>query len=95
MERSEIRDSLSGTTVPDCAARHPGYERPNKNGRPIGRPFRFFQLRQHSRVIAVAAAIIAVEAVGIVIRVVIVMRALIKESLPRTGIIIVVVGAPA
>src|SRR6185369_7179978 len=65
----------------------------NKNGRPIGRPF-LFQLRCRSRVIAVA--IVAVEAVAIVIHVVIVViRGLIKESLSRTGIVIVVVGAPA
>src|SRR5688572_5001783 len=52
-----------------------------------------FQLRYRSGVIAVA--IVAVEAVGIVIRVIIVVRGLVEESLPRTGIIIAVVGASA
>src|SRR6188474_2048492 len=52
-----------------------------------------FQLRHRSRVIAVVTAIVAVEAVGVMIPVIIVMRGLVEEALPRTGI--VVVGAPA
>ena len=67
----------------------------NQYGRLIGRPFLFFQTRRSSRVVAVAIAIVAVEAVGIVVGVVIVMRGRIEESLPRTGIVVVVVGAPA
>src|SRR5206468_9087014 len=56
-----------------------------------------FQIRPRSRVVAVAAiAIVAVEVVGIVVHVVvIVIRGLVEESLPRTGIVIVVVGALA
>jgi hypothetical protein len=83
MERSEIRDCLSATTIPDCAALHPGYDpSQQKNGRLIGRPFLFVQLRHRSRVIAIATAIVAVEAVGIVVQVIIIMRGLIEEALP-------------
>jgi hypothetical protein len=41
MERSEIRDCLSGTTVPDCASLHPGYDPSNKTAARSGGRFFF------------------------------------------------------
>src|SRR5437879_12126295 len=87
--------SINDPTIlaPMCVRRDDGKV---ESKRPPDRAAVFlFQLRRHSRVIAVAIAIVAVEAVGIVILVIIVIRGLIEESPPRTGIVIVAVGVLA
>src|SRR5207302_9558606 len=64
-----------------------GLRTPKQKRPPDRAAVSLFQIRQHSRVIAVA--IIAIEAVGIVVLVIIVIRGRIEESLLRAAIIVV------
>src|SRR5690349_18913965 len=54
-----------------------------------------FLLSRRLRVIAVAIAIVAVEAVGIVVHLVILVRGLIEQPLPRAVATVAAVRAPA